>query len=167
MVHVIAATQQSFRGILQNHGNRQYWTINLKLMKRRGALEFAAADRDPSGSGWQRGGLHGPDSASGEQGLPPDGQWQTRFGNDTMKIRKSGAVTATPFRYRTVVLMGCTALVAFAPTSLLAQDAASASPTVLEAVTVEGAGAAVVDDDGDVVRTVDEGEVADIVDAGL
>ena len=64
-----------------------------------------------------------------------------------MKIRKSGAVTATPFRYRTVVLMGCTALVAFAPTSLLAQDAASASPTVLEAVTVEGSGAAVVDDD--------------------
>jgi iron complex outermembrane recepter protein len=45
-------------------------------------------------------------------------------------------------RYRTVVLLGCTALVAFTPAAALAQQADAGSATVLETITVEGSGSA-------------------------
>lgn len=62
----------------------------------------------------------------------------------TTKITGSGAKAS--IRYRTAILLGCTALVAFAPVRSQAQDAeADAGSTVLQTITVEGAGKA--DDD--------------------
>ena len=57
-------------------------------------------------------------------------------------------------RYRTAILLGCTALAAFAPLSVRAEDEASQeTSTVLQTITVEGAGAAADDDSKTIVAT--------------
>lgn len=57
-----------------------------------------------------------------------------------MDIVIAGRKAASPLiRYRNAALLGCTALVAFAPVSLRAQE--PSTPTVLEAITVDGQGA--------------------------
>lgn len=58
-----------------------------------------------------------------------------------MHIEKTGSAGRQSFiRYRNALLLGCTALVAFAPASLRAQEANGASATVLETITVDGEG---------------------------
>ncbi|KPF42106.1 TonB-dependent siderophore receptor [Rhizobium sp. AAP43] len=58
-----------------------------------------------------------------------------------VRLNSAGNAARVSIRYRTAVLLGCTALIAFAPQVLKAQDAdAEAGTTVLETITVEGAG---------------------------
>ncbi|PJI38198.1 MAG: TonB-dependent siderophore receptor [Rhizobium sp.] len=57
-------------------------------------------------------------------------------------------------RYRTAILLGCTALAAFAPLSVRAEDEASQDTnTVLQTITVEGAGATADDDSKTIIAT--------------
>lgn len=82
-----------------------------------------------------------------------------------MDIKKTGGDNARRLmRYRNVLLLGCTALVAFTPTVLRAQQAESGSATVLETITVEGAGTfAEYDDDAKSIvarRTTGVGKMA-------
>ena len=59
-----------------------------------------------------------------------------------MHIEKTGSAGRQSFiGYRNALLLGCTALVAFAPASLRAQEANGNSATVLEAITVDGGAA--------------------------
>jgi iron complex outermembrane receptor protein len=63
-----------------------------------------------------------------------------------VRTKTTGDGAQASIRYRTAILLGCTALVAFAPQAADAQDAeAEAGSTVLQTITVEGAGKA--DDD--------------------
>ncbi|MDX3927005.1 MAG: TonB-dependent siderophore receptor [Shinella sp.] len=72
-----------------------------------------------------------------------------------MSINKTGGGNRRPLiRYRNVVLLGCTALVAFTPTVLLAQQAENSEDgTVLETITVDGAGTGADDDANSIVAT--------------
>lgn len=65
-----------------------------------------------------------------------------------MTIKKTGDNRQPPIRYRNVLLLGCTALVALTPTALLAQQQANeGSATVLETIVIEGNGSGVGYDD--------------------
>jgi len=69
-----------------------------------------------------------------------------------VRTKTTGASAKISIRYRTAILLGCTALVAFAPQLSIAQDAETDDgSTVLQTITVEGAGQA--DDSKTVVAT--------------
>ncbi len=69
-----------------------------------------------------------------------------------VRTKTTGASAKISIRYRTAILLGCTALVAFAPQRSIAQDAETDDgSTVLQTITVEGAGQA--DDSKTVVAT--------------
>jgi iron complex outermembrane receptor protein len=103
------------------------------------------------------------------QGIPSkSGNGNIDFWNDMMNIKKIRGDDRQPFtRYRNVVLLGCTALVALTPTFLLAQEADAGSTTVLETITVDGGVVAEYDDDAKsiVARTTSGGSrmAADIL----
>ena len=70
------------------------------------------------------------------------------------RVRTAGNPGQVSIRYRTAVLLGCTALVAFAPAALKAQEAESASgSTVLETITVQGGVSGSDDDSKTIVAT--------------
>ncbi|MCM2477814.1 TonB-dependent siderophore receptor [Rhizobium sp. CG5] len=68
------------------------------------------------------------------------------------KLKAGGNSGRVLIRYRNAVLLGCTALVAFAPLPVVAQDAAGqASGTVLETITVDGGGTSGDDDSKSII----------------
>ncbi|SSC72873.1 unnamed protein product [Ciceribacter sp. T2.26MG-112.2] len=70
------------------------------------------------------------------------------------RVRTAGNPGQVSIRYRTAVLLGCTALVAFAPAALQAQEAESANgSTVLETITVQGGVSGSDDDSKTIVAT--------------
>ncbi|MCA1968729.1 MAG: TonB-dependent siderophore receptor [Rhizobium sp.] len=70
------------------------------------------------------------------------------------RVRTAGNPGQVSIRYRTAVLLGCTALVAFAPAALKAQEAESANgSTVLETITVQGGVSGSDDDSKTIVAT--------------
>lgn len=70
------------------------------------------------------------------------------------RVRTAGNPGQVSIRYRTAVLLGCTALVAFAPAALKAEDEESANgSTVLETITVQGGASGSDDDSKTIVAT--------------
>lgn len=70
------------------------------------------------------------------------------------RVRTAGNPGQVSIRYRTAVLLGCTALVAFAPAALKAEEAESANgSTVLGTITVQGGASGSDDDSKTIVAT--------------
>lgn len=70
------------------------------------------------------------------------GAWDVKsLETDMVRVTTAGHTTRSSIRLRTAILLGCTALAAFAPSLAQAQDAATDDgTTVLETINVDGAG---------------------------
>lgn len=90
----------------------------------------------------------GPGLEIGRVLPPPAGNGNIDFWNMAMDIKMTGSDNRqSRIRYRNVILLGCTALVAMAPVASLAQQADADSTTVLETITVDGSGLTIGYDD--------------------
>lgn len=123
----------------------QYWILIIQLMGQTG-LSNRGLPRDGHAS------LDLLSIDDGEVGDRVISGTRILLERNMVRTKTTGASAKISIRYRTAILLGCTALVAFAPQRSIAQDAETDDgSTVLQTITVEGAGQA--DDSKTVVAT--------------
>lgn len=114
----------------------QYWILILQLMGQTG-LSNRGLPRDGHAS------LDLLSIDDGEVGDRVISGTRILLERNMVRTKTTGASAKISIRYRTAILLGCTALVAFAPQRSIAQDAETDDgSTVLQTITVEGAGQA-------------------------